>query len=105
LASVAICLIVAVSFGIFAINQTTTASQHQQELVGTAEPASGSHVTHQSALHKTIDHAARDLTSPFSGLITTGSGEWADRGVKLLLSLLVYGFGLGYLARVLRVRV
>ena len=37
--------------------------------------------------------------------MSTGSNsQWAIRGVRLLLALLVYGFGLGYLARVIRVR-
>ena len=45
------------------------------------------------------------LTSPFSGIVSASSSEWADHGVRLLLALLVYGFGLGFLARALRVRV
>jgi hypothetical protein len=103
LASVAICLIVGVSFGIFAIEQTTAASTHQQEQLGSA-PAGSPHPAHVSSLQRAIEHTASKLTSPFSGFVSAGSGEWAERGVKLLLALLVYGFGLGYLARVFRVR-
>jgi hypothetical protein len=36
--------------------------------------------------------------------VVSSSSEWTTRSVKLLLALLVYGFGLGYLARVVRVR-
>jgi hypothetical protein len=103
LASFVICLIVIASFAIFAVGQTKTASKHQQEEVkGATAPVT---VTHQSGLHKDIDEASNQFTSPFKGIVAASSGEWAVRGVELLLSLVVYGFGLGYIARVLRVRV
>jgi hypothetical protein len=116
LASIAICLIVIASFGVFAIDQTKTASGHQQEQLagGTPATASGSATPkqppgggrpHEGSVHKAIDEASGQLTSPFSGIVSGSSGEWATRGSKLLLALLVYGFGLGYLARALRVRV
>ena len=111
-----ICLIVIASFAIFAIEQTNTASKHQVEEVsgGPAVTSSASHgasgsggasATHESGVHKAIDEASQQLTSPFAGLVSGSSSEWLIRGVKLLLALVVYGFGLGYLARVLRVRV
>lgn len=56
-------------------------------------------------MHKAIDEASGQLTSPFSGIVSGSSSEWATRGAKLVLALLVYGFGLGYVARALRVRV
>ena len=56
-------------------------------------------------MHKKIDEASDYFTSPFAGIVSGSSSEWVVRGVKLLLALLVYGFGLGYLARVIRVRV
>ncbi len=107
LASIAICLLVALSFLIFAANQTKSASGGQQTaLQNGAErgsTASGSH-QHKNSFHKAIDDAAETFTSPFSGIVTSSQSEWGDQGVKLLLALLVYGFGLGYLARVIRVR-
>ncbi len=60
---------------------------------------------HESSLHSTIDDVSNRLTSPFSGLTSGSSSEWVVHGVNLLLALLVYGFGLGFLARVIRVRV
>jgi hypothetical protein len=115
LASVAICLIVIASFALFAINETKSASGRQQEVIAGGAPAasagsqtSGARVgapKRESAVHKAIDEASSKLTSPFSGLLSGSSSEWATRGGKLLLALLVYGFGLGFLARVLRVRV
>jgi hypothetical protein len=109
LASFVICLIVLASFVIFATGQTKAASKHQTEAVtGTvnSSPSSSKETTaHESSLHKDIDEASEELTSPFAGVVSGSSSEWVIRGVKLLLALAVYGFGLSYLARVLRVRV
>jgi hypothetical protein len=106
LASVIICLIVILSFIVFAVNRTKTASGHQREVLGESSSAihHGTSTNKESSIHKGLDEASEELTSPFSG-IASGSSEWADRGIRLVLALLVYGFGLGYLARMLRVRV
>src|ERR1035438_7375059 len=101
--SFVICLIVLASFAIFAVGQTDSASKHQQEAIN--GPSTHVAVSHESSVHKAIDEASGELTSPFAGVVSSSSGEWAVRGVKLLIALVVYGFGLGYLARVLRVRV
>ncbi len=50
-----------------------------------------------------MDEVAEEVTAPVSGLVSSSS-EWANHGIRLVFALLVYGFGLGYLARVLRVR-
>jgi hypothetical protein len=106
LASVIICLIVALSFIVFAVNQTKSASGHQREVLGESSSAvhNGKATSKESSVHKALDEAFYELTSPFSGIVSSSS-EWVDRTVRLILALLVYGFGLGYLARVLRVRV
>ena len=115
-ASTSICLIVIASFIVFAINETKSASGRQRDQLepaatqaATAGPVvqapAPAQPTHKSAVHRTLDDAAAELTSPFSGLVTETSSEWAERGLKLLAALIVYGFGLGYLARALRVRV
>lgn len=118
LASVAICLLVAASFLLFVLSQTSTASGHQQEeitgspvgtvaaapappagaLPATQAPASG----HENGVRATLDEVSTALTSPAAGLAS--SSEWDARAVRLLFALLLYGFGLGYLARLLRVR-
>lgn len=102
-----ICLIVVASFVIFATGQTKSASKQQTEAVSgnPSTSSSGTPPAHQSGLHKTIDEASNELTSPFAGVVSGSDSEWVIRGVKLLLALAVYGFGLSYLARVLRVRV
>jgi hypothetical protein len=111
LASVVICVIVIASFLVFAINQTKSASGRQQEVIQNGGPAqvasggAGAKPAHKSAAHEAIDDASSKLTSPFSSIVSALSGEWAVRGANLFLALLVYGFGLGFLARTLRVRV
>jgi hypothetical protein len=107
LASRVVCLIVIASFLVFVVNQTGSASTHQQnKLSGESEQApNGSNAKHESTLHRTLDETSDTLTSPFAGVVSGSHSQWAIRGVKLLLALLVYGFGLSYLARVLRVRV
>ncbi len=112
IASVIICLIVVASFAIFAVDQTRGASSHQQEAVNggvaasSSPTATGSHAPeHESGLHETIDEVSNKLTSPFKSLTSGSSSEWVVHGVNLLLTLVIYGFGLGFLARVLRVRV
>lgn len=111
LASRIICLIVIVSFAIFAVEQTSSASTHQQNEInesgppGSSAPKKESSSKNEGAVHEAIDEASSSLTSPFSGVTAGWQNQWAIRGVLLALALLVYGFGLGFLARTLRVRV
>ena len=113
LASVLICLIVIASFTVFAVNQTSSASAHQQEVlnneVAKTSPVSGTagasaSSSHESAVHEAIDEASKAFTSPFDGITAGWSSEWLIRSANLGLALIVYGFGLGYLARFIRVR-
>jgi hypothetical protein len=126
LASMVICLIVLASFTIFAVDQAKGASSHQQAALvkgapsdtngeGTSKSAGSS--TREGAVHKTadetspqggvhrmVDEFSNSLTSPFSGVTAGSKSVWAIQGVDLLLALVVYGFGLGFLARVLQSR-
>jgi thiol:disulfide interchange protein len=108
LVSIVICLIALASFAIFALNQTSSASSHQQAEVNAAAPAgtdttttSSSKSGHESSLHKTIDKAFSTLSSPFSGLTSGSKSQWTIEIVDTLLVLLVYGFGISFLARML----
>ncbi len=110
LASRIICLIVIVSFALFALEQTSSASTHQQNEINedsptSRAPAPKAKTKTKSAVHKTIDEASSSLTSPFSGITAGWTNQWAIHGVDLVLALLLYGFALGFLARTLRVRV
>jgi hypothetical protein len=42
--------------------------------------------------------------SPFQGIVGRDDSRWVKRGVPALLALLVFGFGLGFLARFMRGR-
>ena len=112
--SIVLCLTVFASFAIFALDQTTAASDHQQQAlakevpgptVGASGPAPASAAAHESAVRRAIDDVAGEITSPFSPITSGSSSEWAVHGVNLLLAMIVYGFGIGYLARWIRVRV
>jgi hypothetical protein len=111
LASLAICLIALASFVTFAVDQTNSASTHQQAVVNEGSPPSSATTTggssrsaHKSALHEALDNAFSTLSSPFSAITAGSSSQWTNQVVDTLLVLLVYGFGLGFLARLLRVR-
>ncbi len=106
------CVVVVVSFAIFAYEQTSEASSKQQnELIGTGADSSslGAHNapkrSRENAVHRDIDEAAETLTSPFSGITAGSKSQWAVRGVGTLMALIVYGIGVGYLTRMLRIRV
>ncbi len=104
-----ICVVVIASFAIFVVDQSKSASAHQTQEIATgsttAKTSDSNSTAGEGSVHKTIDEASEQLTSPFAGVVSGSSSEWVIRGVKLLLALAVYGFGLGYLARVIRVRV
>jgi hypothetical protein len=118
LVSVALCLIVGASFLLFVVNQTGSASaQQQRELnnepapavpaptsAGGAPQSGAARDGAKSSPRKVIDEVAEAVTSPFSGLTESWSSEWLKRGVLLLLTLAIYGFGLSFIARAVRVR-
>jgi hypothetical protein len=121
LASILLCLIVGLSFALFAISQTSNASAHQQgmlngeipppqegetaaEAAAAAKKRSTSGQASKGSPRRVIDEVAEAVTSPFSGLIDGSSSEWLKRGVLLALTLAIYGFGLSFIARAIRVR-
>jgi hypothetical protein len=91
------CALVLASFGLFSISQASGASKQQLAALSTTVPAAArAHPPGQP--RRFIDGAARFLTTPFRGFLPRSS-EWATEIVGTLLALLLYGFGLGYLAR------
>jgi predicted PurR-regulated permease PerM len=106
IASVLICLIAVAWFFTFAVNQTSDASNHQTtEINSTPESlalkTSTPETKNEGTVHKTLDEVFSKLSSPFSGL-TSGSSEWTIHLVDTLLVLFIYGFGLAFVARLLR---
>ncbi len=113
LAAISICLVTSASLALYAINQTDSASAHQQESLATngAVPAAGTpgstvqtNESHTKGVRGVIDEVAKTLTSPFAGATESSNSEWVKRGAGTLIALLVYGFGLGFIARFVRVR-
>jgi hypothetical protein len=90
------------SFGLFAYTQVAHGSAHQAgEIVGgAAQPATSVHQP-ASQPKRFIDAAASALRSPF-GAVVQSDDPWVRIGIPTLLALLVYGFGLGFLARFAR---
>lgn len=106
LASIVICLIAVAWFLVFAVNQTGDASNHQTVEIKAAPGSealktSTSETKNEGSAHKKLNEVFSKLASPFSGL-TSGSSEWTIHIVDTLLVLLVYGFGLAFIARLLR---
>jgi hypothetical protein len=95
------CGLVIASFSLFARDQIAGASKHQQsEIVAGAQTTTGPVPvsTHHGQPRAFIDGAASALTAPFRALVNSHS-QWVLHIVPLLFALLVYGVGLGYLAR------
>jgi hypothetical protein len=106
------CTLVLASLGLFAFDQANGASRHQVATLGsattgtittapTAAPTTAATTAHpqpQGQPGRFINGAAGVLTAPFRPLVRSSS-DWASRIGYTLLALIVYGFGLGYLAR------
>ncbi len=80
----ACCLLTLASFTLFAVDQLSGASK------STSAAASG--YTNDPA------YSAARLTAPFRGIFPTSS-QWVVQGGSTLLALVVYGAGLGFIAR------
>ena len=95
-ASTIACLILVVSFGLFAIEKAKGGSKEQvNKLGGINSPAPSAQNERQrekehGKVREAIDDADDVLIQPFSGVVTSGS-IWVRRGVATLLALLVYG--------------
>jgi len=97
----ACCALLIASFAMFARDQMAGASKHQVQELATSTPAAPSvpPVTKDHSQPRLfIDNAASALTSPFRSLVQSDS-QWVERGLPTILALLVYGVGIGYLAR------
>jgi hypothetical protein len=101
LTAVVCCLLVSASFALFARDQMAGASKHQQnEIIASAPTTAAPVPVHQATAQprRFIDNAADALTSPFGSIVQTDSA-WVKHGLTTIFALLVYGVGLGYLAR------
>ena len=108
-AAVACSLLVVAGWGWFAVDQTSAASKtSQEEIAGDSaqqDPSPDPDTERQrektnSTVHEWVDDANDVLLKPFKGVADSSSSKWVRRSVPALLALIVYGFGLGLLARV-----
>jgi hypothetical protein len=101
-ASTIACVILVISFGLFAIEKSKAGAKDQAEkVVGINEPSPDPQNERErekkhSDIREAIDDANDFLTKPFAGIVDSSS-IWVQRGVTTLLALLVYGV----LARIL----
>jgi hypothetical protein len=95
------CALVAVSFVLFARDELAGASKHQQNELASETPAAApapKPIREEGQPRRTIDSAAHVLTTPFRSIVQSDS-QWVQRGLPTIFALLLYGAGLGYLAR------
>ena len=98
------CAIIALSFVLFASEQASDASHGQVSAV--VDPGGATErqrESHHTKARETIDDVDDVILRPFAAPLTTDN-VWVKRGVPTLLGLLVYGFLLLYLARMIGVR-
>jgi hypothetical protein len=101
--------IVLVSFALFAIDETQSASVESRAAiaaqdVSSRDPGAAAAVERlrehkHSALREHIDDANDVLTRPFSGIVHSSSSIWMRRAVPSVLALLLFGVGFAFLAR------
>jgi hypothetical protein len=100
--AIACSALVLISFALFARDQLAGASKHQQTELAAGTPVTPGTVPvvpHRAGQpRRFIDGAAKALESPFVSIVQSGS-PWSLHAVPAMLALLLYGVGLGYLAR------
>jgi hypothetical protein len=104
LASLLACLVVVASFTLFVTHQADGATTRQDALLGNATAQAASQtVVKPSAARQDITDASNSLTSPFHNVLGSDSA-WTLNISQLVIALLVYGVGVGFALRWLRMR-
>jgi len=112
-ASIVASVIVLLSFALFALDETRDAAKESAAAVAgleatrSSEPSASEERARErahSATREHIDDADDVLVKPFAFVANSSDSSWVRRGVPTLLALLVYGFGLSFLARYARGR-
>jgi hypothetical protein len=104
-------VVIVLSFVLFAVDELNGASQRNeaklaQDLEANPPPAAErQREKDHGTIREAIDDANDVVVSPFQGIVSSDDSLWVQRGVPALLALLVFGFGLGFLARFMRGRV
>jgi len=102
------CACILLSFLLFALDESSTASKRSQDAIAgrsasrTTDPSPQQERARERAHsqpREVVDDINDVLMAPFTWAEPEGRDRWARRGVPLLVALVVYGFGLGFLAR------
>lgn len=99
-------LFVLAGFAMFAADELGSASHRQVSALASPDPTAAQEAVREnrhSSLREAVDDVDDALLHPFAG-VTGSKDAWVRRGVPTLLALLVYGLGLGFLARYVRMR-
>jgi hypothetical protein len=101
-------LLVVAGWGLFAIDEARTASdQTAEEIAGERAAVSPDPPPEQEQARELAHSGPRELVddvndvllSPFASLADQATSRWVRRSVPALVGLLVWGLGLGFLAR------
>jgi hypothetical protein len=111
LVSVVTSLIVIVSFVLFAIDESNAATSASTRAIAGAssspDPTPHEEVVRERAHSKpreAVDDADDVLLRPFAWAADGSSSRWVRKGIPTLLALLIYGFALSFLIRMVRIR-
>lgn len=113
LAAVCATALLLLGWGLFALDETRAAAELSAQQVAGKEAARNVSPSPEqerlreqahSDVRELVDDANDILLSPFQTLADNLDDVWAQRSVPLLLGLLLYGFGLGFLARLIGTR-
>ena len=103
--AILVSLILVASFALFAVDELNGATRRNetklsQDLEANPPPAvERQRERDHGAVREAIDDANDVVVSPFTGLASSSGNRWVQRGVPALVALLVFGLGLGFLAR------
>jgi hypothetical protein len=112
-ASIVASALVLTSFALFALDETRDAARESAaavaglEATGESDPSASEERARELAhgrVRETIDDADDVLVRPFAFAANNSDSSWVRRGAPAVLALLVYGFGLSFLARYARGR-
>lgn len=102
-AAIAATLFLVTGFAMFAGDEMGHASRQQVSYLTDPTPdQEQQRERHHTKVREAIDDVNDVLLQPFTG-VADSNDQWVRRGVPTLLALLVYGLGLGFLSRYLRV--
>jgi hypothetical protein len=113
--AIVVCAVVALGFLMFAIDELNAGSKTQQSKIDQSADGKNAIVVppapspedeairerQHGQVREAIDDANDVLLTPFSQLVSTSKSNWVTHGVPTVLALLVYGFGIGFLANMM----